>query len=250
MYNAQFLLFIGIISVEKSLLPVLVDEEKALICFLSIPWTFADSHWRFTVANAAGLKLHASIYHLLEASDHSLVLNQKINEMTVMYRTEFFYDQDLETLGEVHFRNILAELRTYDFAPFEDFYWSSNEVQNFYKSHRGDHEFDRDTARAEKWNNMKDYFTKSVDSFHDICDFSTWAGSAEFQDVGLLICKYLMHNYFYIFFVVQGKLTLPLSAIVGDSKTFDGTLITSCLAYAVAALASDPSVNFVTITQP
>ena len=56
----------------------------------------------------------------------------------------------------------------------------------------------------------------------------------------------LYRNIAFIPYCTQGKVELPLRDVVA---TADPTLAASCLAYLVAAVASEPSVNFLDFTR-
>jgi hypothetical protein len=108
-------------SDEHFLLPMLVDEERDLICYLGRLEGDGAAEWRFSIPNGGALKIHESVYNLMEASDRSIIALQELNSLTIQFRPENFDDQlrpgsdyENDAAGHQHFRALISALAAYD----------------------------------------------------------------------------------------------------------------------------------------
>lgn len=177
----------------STLLPILVDESRDLICYLRVGGDKKISGFKFSVRNLGAVKVHPSVYTTVEASDPSAMLNNLASSLQVMFRAEVFdskikpgADYENDTAGFSHIEDILSDLATYSVKPFKDFYWSSADAEEFYNTHHGPPAFQFDVKRAQHWVDLRNRFaTLSEES--DVCKFKQMKKSAIFLPVSILV---------------------------------------------------------------
>lgn len=238
---------------------MLVDEGRDLVCFLSVTAEnkrvppFQSGSFSFEINNPAPIKIHSNIYGAIEDTKHSVVIDEMDHLLTVFFRPEYFdpqlkpFDLDYEnaTAGHAHFRELLSVLPNYSPNPFHTFYWTAPSTQTYYDHHEGPSGFEADRDRAQRWSELAGYFSGFLGE-EDQCHFGTLAAQAVLHPVSNLLCSSTVNNNFFSFRCLQGKVEVPLRDVVAG--TTDPTQAASCLAYLVAAFASEPSVNFLDFT--
>jgi len=181
---------------EETLLPMLVDEEHNILCFLSVKTEntrvppFQTGSFSFEVNNPAPLKIHTNIYDAIEDTKHSVVIDEMDHLLTVFFRPEFFdsqlkpFDLDYEnaTAGHSHFLDLLALLPNYSPNPFHTFYWTAPSTQSFYDHHKGPVGFEADRDRAQRWTELAGYFGGLLGE-EDQCHFGQLASQAVLHPV-------------------------------------------------------------------
>lgn len=177
-------------------MPILVDEDSDLICYLSIKpevdkdRSFESGKFAFEINNPSPLKIHTNIYGAIEETTGSIVVGEMDNLLTVFFRPEFFDPQlkpynltyENDTAGHEHFASLIHMLPSYSPNPFQSFYWTAPSTKKFYATHEGSPDFEKDRDRAERWNELAGYFGNIIGGA-DECHFASLASQAVLQPV-------------------------------------------------------------------
>lgn len=172
-----------------------MDESSDLICFLSVKPeggrspSFESGKFIFEINNPSPLKIHSNIYEAIEDATRSIIMGEMDNLLTVFFRPEFFDPQlkpsnltyENDAAGFKHFASLIRQLSGYSPNPFNTFYWTASKTKEFYATHEGSPDFERDRDRAERWNELAGYFSNIIGS--DECHFAQLATQAVFQPV-------------------------------------------------------------------
>ena len=178
-------------SSEGTLLPILVNEDKDLTCYLAVKSDAeAVPTAKFVTNNPSALKVFTNIYKTIEDTTESAAMIQMDNLLTIFFRPEFFDPQlkpsDLkyenDTAGKGHFLELLHSLPDYSPKPFENFYWTAPESREFYATHQGSARFAADRKRAQRWSELAGYFEAMLGDA-DQCHFADLADQAVLQPV-------------------------------------------------------------------
>lgn len=150
-----------------------------------------SAKWKFTVPNGAALKLHSSIYTVVEASNRADQISAlRGKSLVAQFRPEFFdpeikpdSDYENDSAGYDHFRDVIRAQKDYSSSVPEHFFWTAGSTQDFYQEHQEDASLARDVERAEKWGQLAALW-KAFDAKTDTCSFSKLENAIELQPVG------------------------------------------------------------------
>jgi hypothetical protein len=210
-----FILFF--IGEPNNVVSLLVDESKNQMCFLVVggsnqPEAFLSNN--FVIKNPTSLKLHASVYDIIENPKLSKG-SKEYKALTISFRSEVFNncsgylaENAADDYARTHFSNALLDLLTYSSVPFDRFYWTSPETRSFFESIP--QQAPEDHKRAQRWMQLAAYFkslqgspASVLDGDKDICHFDGVLDEAKFLAVKfysfIMFAKLLLFSSIEIF---------------------------------------------------
>lgn len=182
----------------KDLIPMLVDEENDIMCFMTVRTTETEpEHWhRLAWINfPPPLKLHDSIYNTV----HTQTLDPTIEFLDVNFRQEAFfaeidfYDHDIDQ----YFRSNFTSIFDYKKLVMNNFFWTASDTERFFESvgeMSPNLKLLEDRATHLEWTKSLEAVIEEHDhesrvyayESNDVCSFDLLYDLAEYQPVRFL----------------------------------------------------------------
>lgn len=119
------------------------------------------THFDFVLPPQASLKIHDSVYSMVESSHPSKIWPEVLpDDLTVHFLPERFNGS---SAAREHFEGVVKNLATYNATAFETFFFTSPAAAQFFASSQdGSETFQGDKRRHEQWVSIVGHFKQSI----------------------------------------------------------------------------------------
>ncbi len=238
----------GLIDTVK---PIFVDATEDRMCFLVVDnVALKDVHTEFSLPMETTLKVHDSLFAVIEATDLLKSWSaESLKDLSMNFMTEKFKSPEE---AREHFAGVVKQLAEYSTTPFETYFFTAPSTAYYFTSAPDSlaetAEFQTDYSRHKAWMAAAAYFKESVSSSPsaDKCGFK------EYQRMDFIPQKVRISSFIACAYTtqlnrcVQNTVALPMDKLLNNAT--DGRLAAACTAYLVATFSQVHAINHLAVT--